>query len=68
MGHSCEDLCEDTAEPVLAVTAYAKWLRHPSVQEIKTVKNLSSLRGNTIIVHPQHWSTGNTHGDRQMGH
>ena len=58
--------CEDTAEPVLTVfvlpwqaeksTAYAKWLCHPSVQETKTVQ-----RGNIALVHPQHWSTGNTH-------
>lgn len=58
--------CEDTAEPVLTVfvlpwqtqksTAYAKWLCHPSVQEIKTVK-----RGNIALVHPLHWSTGKTH-------
>ena len=58
--------CEDTAEPVLTVsvllwqaqkgTAYAKWLCHPSVQEIKTVQ-----KGNIGLVHPQHRSTCKTH-------
>ena len=58
--------CEDTAEPLLTVfvlpcqaqksTAYARWLCHPSVQEIKTVK-----RENIALVHPQYWSTGKAH-------
>ena len=50
--------CEDTAEPVLTVfvlpwqaqksTAYARWLCHPSVQEIKTIK-----RGNIFLAQLQ---------------
>ena len=34
-------------------TAYAQWLCHPAVQEIKTVN-----RRHITFEHPQHWGTG----------